>query len=589
MLDRTGDHHALVEAWLGQFERAISSGGDAALAQLFHEDSHWRDLVALTWDIVTVSGREKIIAALRQHTSVNTPSLFRIAEGRTPPRQVTRAGQRVTEAIFAFETASGRGSGVIRLFPDKTGEMKAWTFMTSLDEIKGHEEMLDRTRPAGVSYSRDFRGPNWLDNRRSEMTYADRDPAVLIVGGGQSGLCIAARLKQLNVDALIVDRMARIGDNWRKRYHALTLHNQVHVNHLPYMPFPPTWPRYIPKDKLANWFEAYVESLELNFWTSTAFEGGTYDETAQQWTVQLRQADGTSRTMRPRHIVLATGVSGIPNMPDIPTLGDFKGQVLHSSQYTDGDDWKGKRAIVIGTGNSGHDIAQDLHSSGASVTIVQRSSTMVVNIEPSAQLPYMLYDEGPSVDDCDLLVTGVPLAVGRRSHQHLTQQAKEIDKPLLDGLRAKGFKLDDGFDGTGWQFKYLMRGGGYYFNVGCSDLIASGDIGLLQNDDIEKFVADGVQTKSGAHVPADLIVLATGYRKQEDLVERLFGKGVADRVGVIWGYGEKQELRNMYTRTPQPGLWFIAGGLAQCRINSKFLGLQIKACETGLISPSVQC
>ena len=73
--------------------------------------------------------------------------------------------------------------------------------------------------------------------------------------------------KQLQIDTLIVDRWPRIGDNWRKRYHALTLHNQVQVNHLPYMPFPPNWPVYIPKDKLANWFEAYVEAMELNFWT----------------------------------------------------------------------------------------------------------------------------------------------------------------------------------------------------------------------------------------------------------------------------------------------------------------------------------
>ena len=101
---------------------------------------------------------------------------------------------------------------------------------------------------------------------------------MLVIGGGQAGLSIAARLKQLQVDTLIVDREARIGDNWRHRYHALTLHNQVQVNHLPYMPFPPNWPIYIPKDKLANWFEAYVESMELNFWTATEFEGGNYDE-----------------------------------------------------------------------------------------------------------------------------------------------------------------------------------------------------------------------------------------------------------------------------------------------------------------------
>ena len=90
--------------------------------------------------------------------------------------------------------------------------------------------------------------------------------------------------------------------------------------------------------------------------------------------------------------------------------------------------------------------------------------------------------------------------------------------------------------------------------------------------------------RSGETLAADLIVLATGYKGQEYLVRKLFGDAVADRVGPIWGFGDEQELRNMYARTVQPGLWFIAGSFAQCRIYSKYLGLQIKACELGLIS-----
>ena len=155
-----------------------------------------------------------------------------------------------------------------------------------------------------------------------------------MVGGGQAGLAIAARCRQLQLDTLIVDREGRVGDNWRKRYHALTLHNQVQVNHMPYMPFPPNWPVYIPKDKLANWFEAYVDAMELNFWTATALVSGAFDEAADRWSVVLRHADGSTRRLHPRHVVMATGVSGIPNLPDIPTLKNFAGTVLHSSQYT---------------------------------------------------------------------------------------------------------------------------------------------------------------------------------------------------------------------------------------------------------------
>ena len=279
---------------------------------------------------------------------------------------------------------------------------------------------------------------------------------------------------------------------------------------------------------------------------------------------------------------MATGVSGIPNLPDIPGLKNFAGIILHSSQYGDGESWNGRRALVIGTGNSGHDIAQDLHSSGAKVTLVQRSSTLITNIEPSAQLAYAIYNEG-TLEDNDLIATSMPLPLARRSHVMMTEQSKQLDRELLDGLARVGFKLDFGDGGTGWQFKYLTRGGGYYFNVGCSDLVVRGEIGLRQFSDIDCFAAEGARMKSGEMLPADLIVLATGYKGQEHLVRKLFGKEVADRVGPIWGFGEGQELRNMYTRTAQPGLWFIAGSLAQCRINSKYLALQIKAIEEGLL------
>jgi cation diffusion facilitator CzcD-associated flavoprotein CzcO len=348
------------------------------------------------------------------------------------------------------------------------------------------------------------------------------------------------------------------------------------------MPFPLNWPVYIPKDKLANWFEAYVEAMELNFWTDTAFESGAYDAAKGHWSVVLRRGDGSTRTLYPRHVVMATGVSGIANVPDIPTLKDFAGTVLHSSRYDDGEDWKHKNAVVIGTGNSGHDIAQDLYSSGANVTLVQRSPTLITNIEPSAQLAYATYNEG-TLEDNDLIAASMPLTLSKRIHITITEQSRLFDKELLDGLRAVGFKLDFGEDDTGWQFKYLTRGGGYYFNVGCSDLVARREIALRQFSDIESFAADGIRMKNGEMLAADLIVLATGYKPQEVLVRQLFGEEVAARVGPIWGFGDGEELRNMYARTGQDGLWFIAGSLAQCRINSKFLALQIKAIEEGLL------
>lgn len=582
MLEKVSDPDcALAAEWLTRFTACLNSADEMELAELFLPTSYWRDLVSLTGNIETIAGACDIAQALLKQNDGGLHSI-EISQTRTAPRRVKRAGEETLEAFFSFKTNMGRGTGIVHLKEEENGNSKAWTLMTALDEWTGHEERTGDKRPDGEAYSRNFRGPNWLDLRRKEQSYADRDPTVLVVGGGQAGLSIAARLTQLGVDTLIVDRHERIGDNWRKRYHALTLHNQVHVNHLPYMPFPPNWPRYIPKDKLANWFEAYAEAMELNFWTSTEFSGGTYDADAAHWIVEIKNTDGATRTLHPKHIVMATGVSGIPYRPKIPTLEKFEGVILHSGEYTDGEEWAGKSALVIGTGNSGHDIAQDLNSAGASVTMAQRGKTLIVQIEPSAQFPYALYDEGPPLEDCDLITASMPMPLVKKTHRMFTKQAEETDRELLDALSKKGFQLDNGFEGAGWQFNYLTRGGGYYFNVGCSDMIINGEIDLVRFDEIAGFNGRGVKFKSGETRELDLVVLATGYREQEYLVETLFGKDVRDRVGPIWGFGDGLELRNMYCRTGQDGLWFIAGSFAQCRIYSKYLALQIKADEAGL-------
>ncbi len=313
--------------------------------------------------------------------------------------------------------------------------------MTSLESLRGLEEEAILESAEEPAFERDFHGPNWLDRRREASRYADRDPAVLIVGGGHAGITAAARLKALGVEALVVDRMARIGDNWRKRYHGLKLHNQKHSNHFPYLPFPKTWPKYIPKDKIANWLESYVETMEIDFWTGTTFKGATWDAGAKRWTAELDMdvAGGVHRTLHPRHIVMATSVSGTPNIPDIPTLDRFEGTVVHSSKFASGADWKGRPVYVFGTGTSAHDIAQDLHGNGAHVTIVQRSPTLIVNVEPGAQLyDGIYYGKGPTLEDRDLINVSVPLRVMKKAHRILTDQARAHDAPLLGGAGAGG-------------------------------------------------------------------------------------------------------------------------------------------------------
>ena len=257
--------------------------------------------------------------------------------------------------------------------------------------------------------------------------------------------------------------------------------------------------------------------------------------------------------------------------------------MLHSHSFTTGANWRGKKALVLGTGNSGHDVAQDLHSHGVETTIIQRGSTTVVSVDPSAKLNYALYDEGHGIDDTDLIATAATYPLIVRGYQLAVEKMVEFDKEMIAALIARGFKHDLGEDKTGHQMKYRRRGGGYYLDVGCSGLIIKGEVGLLQFDQIERFVADGAKLKDGSIKQADLLVLATGYHTQRELVQRLLGEAVAQRVGDIWGFDASGEMANMWKRTAQPGLWFMAGSLAQCRIYSKYLALQIKALEQGLI------
>ncbi len=574
---------ALAETWLDEFASALEAGEPARIAGLFAGECHWRDLLAFTWELHTVSGAAAIAARLQPCLAPMAPRAVRLAEGRTRPRVVRRAGTEAIEVIFRFETVVGPCNGVVRLVQEAGGP-RAWTLMTALDEIRGHEDPANGRRWQDVDWRRNFGGENWLDRRNRARAYADRDPAVLVVGAAQAGLSVAARLALLGVDTLVVEREGRIGDSWRRRYHALTLHNETRVNHLPYMPFPKSWPVFIPKDMLANWFELYAEAMELNVWTGTELVSGEWDEAAQAWDVLLRKADGTERRMRPRHIVFANGTSTTPKMPDLPGLRDFRGTVTHSGRHGSGLDWRGKRALVLGTGTSGHDVAQDLAVSGAAeVTLVQRRPTLVVSLK-EAQAPYALYDEDIPFEDLDLLATSFPFPVYKRAHQLMTERNREADRELLEGLERRGFRLQWGEDGSGWQIMYQSRGGGYYFDAGCSQMIVEGRVGLMQFDDIERFGPEGAVLRDGSVKPADLIVLATGYEGQAEAARRILGEAVGTRIGRVWGYDAEGELHGMWRPTGQPGLWFHAGGLAQCRIFSKVLALQIKARELGLLA-----
>lgn len=561
----------LVAEWLARFERSIAEG--RPLRDLFEDGCHWRDAVALTGTIMTTSGATDVAKEIAQRARDADPSSFVLAGSPRPARK-TRAGREVVEAFFDFRTRVGRGRGVVRLIPHADRPITAWTLLTTLQAPFGLEDPDRSPPPRGGRYGNAFGELGWGARREREQQYLAHDPDVLIIGGGQAGTTLGARLRTLGVDALIIDRNARPGDNWRKRYEALVLHNESWVCELPYMPFPPGWPVYVPKDMIAGWLETYIWAMELNYWASSELVSAAFDDASHRWEVVVR-TDSVDRILHPSHLVLATGMSGSPKRPALPGLADFGGTVLHTSDFVGGAEWAGRRAIVVGTGNSGHDVAQDLHAHGAQVTMIQRSPTTITSVEPAAQLVFALYSEGHETGDADLLSVSMPYELMLKGQQILAGRMLELDRALIDALEGVGFRTDIGEDDSGYYMKYLRTGGGYYLNIGCSELIAQGEIAIVQAADVAKYTRSGLNLVDGGSLDADLIVLATGYENLQETTRRLIGDQVADRVGSVWGFDERGDARNVWKATAQEGLWYMAGSFAQCRTYSRFLGLQL--------------
>ncbi|EXM14939.1 dimethylaniline monooxygenase (N-oxide forming) [Fusarium oxysporum f. sp. vasinfectum 25433] len=494
--------------------------------------------------------------------------------------------------FFTLETKIGTGQGLARLTEVGDGQWKFFTFYTSLGELKGHEELINERRPKGVEHGGQVGRKNWAERREMASEYQNgADPTVVVIGAGQAGLTAATRLKMLGIEALLIDQNERVGDNWRQRYHQLVLHDPVWYDKLPYMDFPPSWPIFTPKDKLAQFFESYATILELNVWTSTSITSADWDKNTQSWTVTVTRKKGDStetRTLHPRHVIQATGHSGKKNVPDIKGMSDFKGsRICHSSEFSvalEEQGRLGKKAAIIGSCNSAHDIAHDFVEKGYHVTIVQRSTTHVVSSKAVSEIALgrLFHEGGPSVEDADLFLHGLPAPVQKAINIQTTKLCAKLDKDMLVGLNKAGFKTDMGSDEAGLLFKYFQRGGGYYIDVGAAKLIADGEIKVKQGQEISEVLPYGIRFEDGSELEADEIVYATGYQNMRTQSQIIFGDKVASKLQNVWGFNEESEMKTMWQDSGHPGFWFHGGNLAICRFYSKLLALQIKGLETGL-------
>ncbi|CAB3792058.1 NAD(P)/FAD-dependent oxidoreductase [Pararobbsia alpina] len=591
MPEQNPNPNETVSGVLEKLDTALQRGDAKTAAELFEPDGFWRDLVTFTWNIKTMEGRQQIADMLSAQLAAIKPSSWRIAEGE----QASEA-DGLAQSWITFETATARGNGFIRI---RNGQI--WTLLTAMSELKSHEEPKGFQRPMGALHGAHPDRKTWKEQREAELTELgrSRQPYCVIVGGGQGGIALGARLRQLGVPAIIVDRHARPGDNWRNRYKSLCLHDPVWYDHLPYLPFPDNWPVFSPKDKIGDWLEMYTKVMELNYWGSTTCKSATYDEGTSEWTVVVEH-DGEQIVLRPKQLVLATGMSGKPNTPSFKGMDVFEGEQHHSSQHPGPDGYAGKKVVVIGANNSAHDICAALWEAGVDVTMVQRSSTHIVKSDSLMEHALgALYSEravasGMTTWKADMTFASVPYKILHEFQIPVYEKIRQLDANLYDRLEKRGFMLDFGDDGSGLFMKYLRRGSGYYIDVGASELVADGKIKLKSGVDVKELKAHSVVLSDGTELEADVVVYATGYGSMNGWAADLISRKVADKVGKVWGLGSNTrkdpgpwegEERNMWKPTQQTALWFHGGNLHQSRHYSQYLSLQLKARYEGLPTP----
>ncbi|MGV9867552.1 flavin-containing monooxygenase [Rhodococcus koreensis] len=567
------------ELWLKDLESALSSADGIELDALFLDESYYRDTGALTWDFHQYHGRTAIENILGSVNKDMHPHNFRLADGWPAPQEMDNGTATTIEVFFQFETGSAQVIALMYGVPDETNPygFRTQSLYTRLEGLNGVD--APAVHPRGYGYTPSQPGENWLEHRERARSFEDREIEVLIVGAGQAGLMTAAYLKYFGVAALVIDKHDRVGDNWRKRYASLNLHNTINMNHFPLLRFPEHYPQYLPKDVLGEWLETYSRYLDLDIWASTDFVGAEYDTVGKKWAATVTTANGEQRVLNPKHIVLATGgIGGKPNIPNLPGLADFAGKVMHSSEFTESDGFAGKKALVIGMGSSAHDIARDLHNHGVQVTMVQRSPVVINSVEIANSAYAAGYADGVPIELGDLryglaLIGPLRIAASKQAHQ----AGKEADAELHRGLEKAGVVLGDGYEGAGWLDLFLRTGGGYYLNAGASELIVSGDIKVIQADQINHFTGSGALLADGSTLESDLIILATGYQNRKVEVAEQFGDDIAERIGDIARLSEEGEWANMWSQTAQRGLWFSGGGIPQVRPGARILALLIKA------------
>ncbi|CAG5186715.1 uncharacterized protein ALTATR162_LOCUS11681 [Alternaria atra] len=553
---RKGDAHAFADLFLDYGESSyILHLADALLENV----RVWRDKLSFTWDFRTFNWRPAILKAatdLFPHTRARNFHFLR------PAPKIARPYPDIAHLQFvvSFETDTVVASAVINSVLTKNDGWKIYTMHTVAEDLIDHPEVSPEDGHMTGLIS-------WEKQRALDVDAAD--PEVLIIGGGQNGLAMAARLKALGMDNLIIEKSDEIGDIWRKRYEYLSLHFPHWPDALPYFPYPKGWPTYTPAQKQGLYMQWYASALDLNVWTKSTVTDAKQDEQGR-WTVTVNKEGKDTRVLHPKQLVMATSLCGLPSIPDVPGMDRFKGTIRHSSAH---DSSRGfKKVCVVGTSSSAFDTAYDCSRRGIDVTILQRSPT------------YVMTRDIPKLEEQDRLFFATPCGPGEELGRRNAKVLEDLDKPLLDGLNAKGLRTWRGQRNTGNATLGQTRNGGFYFDAGACKEIIDGKIKVEQGY-IDHFTEDKVVLSGGREKEFDLVVFATGYTNTIESIRRTLGDEIASRVGPIWGVDEEGEAKTAFRESGVPNLWIMVGFLPMTRYVSKLLALRLKALKEGIAHP----
>ncbi|KAJ5174146.1 uncharacterized protein N7482_000023 [Penicillium canariense] len=589
----------------------------------FTSNAIWRDSFAMTGTMRTFYGPHAIGSAWQQTSKATQPSAFKMQGG---PKVVRMGPNAWVELEFTFETTGPPAttcSGMLSVVPGEDGEWKIWVMRTILEQLKGqgNVDILQQVTQGGhadgvegadgvnsatgdngtievnaVNVTSELNGANGISKVNGVHT-GDTHFDCVIVGGGQAGLSTGGRLKALGVSYVILEKQAEVGDSWKSRYDSTKCKDRNSARHLildldtdaadstymsskAHLPFERTFPasynEYLTKNDLARGYQEWVAKYDVNVWLSTKLEKGKWIADREIWELEITK-QGEPKSISASYIVFAVGAgSQVPVMPTYENREAFKGIILHSGEYHSAKGWAGKHGVVVGTANTGHDVAEDMLAANlASVTMIQRSKTYVLPAEHYRETQTRLYNNRIPTETADRLYFSGPLALGRLlGTRHLHAMAR-ADPERFDALERVGFKLDR----FGDIFAYLFeRFGGHYMDVGASAKIAKGLIKIKSDALPVRYTEDGIQFDNGDHLRVDVIVFATGFvLNTKLLVANFFGAEVAAQIDDFWGTDEEGELKGAYKTCGHPAFWFHGGAIGQARYMARFIALQIKA------------